>query len=266
MIKERVKAAGGDVTGVMRFSIQWNAGEQFNNNDYDAWCVEPNGNKIYFGNMHSRYTEGRLDVDIRLPRQNHPAVENITFPRKDKIGKGQYSFIVHNYSHRGGTDGFSAEFEFGGEIRSYVYSKNIPNDKTVEVLRGTYDGHGFTVTKELPSTVSSKEIWGINTMQFHRVKTIMFSPNHWDGNKTGNRHYFFIIDGCKQEGMARGFYNEFLRPELNEHRKVFEVLGSKMRVAESDNQLSGLGFSTTKRNEVYCRVSGKFTRNIKIIF
>ena len=95
---------------------------------------------------------------------------------------------------------------------------------------------------------------------------IMNSPNHWDGQTTGNKHYFFMLEGCKQEGGARGFYNEFLTDDLRDHRKVFEVLGSKMKTPESDDQLSGVGFSSTQRNHVFCRVAGSFTRTIKITF
>ena len=103
-------------------------------------------------------------------------------------------------------------------------------------------------------------------MQYHNVSMVMHSPNHWDGNKTGNKHWFFILEGCKQPGKVRGFYNEFLVDTLHEHRKVFEVLGSKMKAEEADYQLSGLGFSSTQRNHVYCRVSGSFDRTIKITF
>jgi hypothetical protein len=82
----------------------------------------------------------------------------------------------------------------------------------------------------------------------------------------GNKHYFFILDGCKQPGTVRGFYNEFLTDKLRDHRKVFEVLGNKMRVEESDEQLTGLGFSSTVRASIHCRVSGSFNRNLKINF
>ena len=51
------------------------------------------------------------------------------------------------------------------------------------------------------------------------------------------------MESCINEGKARGFFNEFLKPELTEHRKVIEMVGSKMLTIESDHQLSGLGRS-----------------------
>jgi hypothetical protein len=133
-------------------------------------------------------------------------------------------------------------------------------------LKGTWDGSDFVITDQLPSTLSSRTIWDIPTMQYQNVSMIMLSPNHWDDNNVGNKHYFFILEGCKQPGKIRGFYNEFLTDDLREHRKVFEVLGAKMKAEEADIQLSGLGFSSTKRNHVYCRVSGNFDRTVKITF
>jgi len=74
-----------------------------------------------------------------------------------------------------------------------------------------------------------------------------------------------MLEGCRHEGAVRGFYNEFLRGDLEPHRKVMELVGSKVRTEESDQQLSGLGFSTTQRNHLVCKVSGSFTRQIKVI-
>ena len=61
-------------------------------------------------------------------------------------------------------------------------------------------------------------------------------------------------------------YNEFLDNSLNTHRKVFEVLAGKMKCPVSKEQLSGVGFSSTQRNELICKVAGSFTRTLKIKF
>ena len=68
-LKQNVKAAGGAIDGVLRFSIQWN--EDGNDNcDLDAHCVEPDGNEIYFSNCRKPRKSslgGQLDVDIVYP-------------------------------------------------------------------------------------------------------------------------------------------------------------------------------------------------------
>jgi len=265
-MKDRVKRAGGNVTGVLRFSIQWNDDGK-NNIDFDAHCIEPNGNLISYPKKGRKQpSSGMLDVDIMNPGTK-VAVENITWDSKSKMQEGEYTIIVHNYSNRQSNGGFSAELEYGGEIHSYSYDQNLRGRQKIEVAKFKFThANGIEFIRSLPSSMSSQEVWGINTQQFHKVKMIMNSPNHWDENEVGNKHYFFIIDGCKQDGPARGFFNEFLVDSLTEHRKVFEVLGSKIKTEESDEQLSGVGFSSTQRNSILCKVSGSFSRTIKIIF
>ena len=117
------------------------------------------------------------------------------------------------------------------------------------------------------SSVLSQKLWGIDTNTFSRVNVVCLSPNHWDG-AVGNRHFFFMLAGCKNDGSARGFYNEFLSPKLAEHRKVLELVGAKMRAEESPEQLSGVGFSTTQRNSVVARVTGATAtqRTLRVTF
>ena len=97
---------------------------------------------------------------------------------------------------------------------------------------------------------------------------VMMSPNHWEstGSAIGNKHFFFMLDGCANPDPARGFFNEFLKEELNVHRKVFEAIGSKVKAEYSPDQLSGLGFSSTQRDSILCKLSGKFNRVIKLTF
>ena len=76
-------------------------------------------------------------------------------------------------------------------------------------------------------------------------------------NKTGNKHYFFMLDGCRNPSDVRGFYNEFLSDDLTKHRKVFEMISGLMKCEPSDSQLSGLGFSSTQRNALSVKCDGR---------
>jgi len=59
-----------------------------------------------------------------------------------------------------------------------------------------------------------------------------------------------ILDKCEIDEEPRGIFNEFLSPALYKHRKVFEVLGNKTKCKLDPDQLSGVGFSHTKKAEI----------------
>lgn len=262
-MKQQVKEAGGDVNGVLRFSIRWNT-QADNRNDYDAHARVPGGH-IYYGGKKHDY--GQLDVDIINPGSK-VAVENITWPSADKMKKGTYTFSVNNFSHNGGTNGFDAEIEIDGEVYTFEYPHDLAHKKTVDVAEVGWDGKQFTVKQLLKGnsrTATSRELWGINTNQFQPVSTVMLSPNYWEGELgIGNCHCFFMLNGCINDGTPNGFYNEFLNEQLTPHRKVFEALGSKMKVEASEHQLSGLGFSTTRRESLIVRINN--SHMAKIVF
>ena len=266
-IRQNVKNAGGNVDGVLRFSIQWNDGQQFNGNDLDAHCVEPDGNLIYYGERNSYSTTGNLDVDIIHPKQGVPAVENITWTNINKMQKGEYRFRVNCYSNNGGKDGFKAEISFNGELYQFEYNKPLKHKETIDVAIVNFDGQNFKIKTLLPATTSTKEIWNLTTNQFIPVSSVMYSPNYWNEQQgIGNKHYFFMLKDCINDENPNGFYNEFLKEDLIKHKRVFEALGSKMSVEDNEEQLSGLGFSSTQRNELIVKVKGQTERLLKIKF
>jgi hypothetical protein len=269
-MKERVKAAGGKVDGVLRFSIQWNEQGE-NNNDFDAHCLEPNRDEIaYFAKDHHA-SGGNLDVDIIEPKHqinNAVAVENITWPSTSRMIEGDYKFWVHNYNHRGGRSGFTAEIEFDGQIYAFQYDKELRQNEDVEVGIVRYSRKdGFSMVRSMDSQISSRDVWGLKTNQFYPVSVVMRSPNYWDDQDgIGNLHYFFMLKGLINPESPNGFFNEYLQQDLMVHKRVFEALGGMMRVKATDDQLSGLGFSSTQRGSLICKIDGRVSRTVKVAF
>src|SRR5690606_28262003 len=192
-------------------------------------------------------------------------VENITFPNLSKMKDGEYFFFVRQFAERG-SKGFRAEIEFNGELFEYDYPNYIPNKNDIKVATVTLKNGEFTIVHHLPSSTSSKEIYGLETKQFHKVNLICLSPNHWGDNNVGNKHYFFMLDKCQVKNDIRGFHNENLLPDLAKHRKVLEVLGNTSMISPSGKQLSGLGFNSTVKDELIVKLSGNFKRMVKIKF
>ncbi len=203
-----------------------------------------------------------MDIDIITPGSD-TAVENITWTNLSKMEDGRYRFYVNNYNGVN-TCGFRAQIEFNNTIYDYNCPKQTT--KNVDVAIVTLKDGKFTIDEILESSTSQKEEWNIKTNNFQKVKTIMYSPNYWDNNNTGNKHYMFMLDNCENSNSTRGLYNEFLNDKLKDDRKVFETLGSILKCEPDTQQLSGLGFSSTQRNSIIVKVTGAFNRMLKIKF
>lgn len=266
-IKERVKAAGGNVTGELCCRLAWEYKDDLDFHMQEMCGADRyNSTHIYYG-QRSSVNGGKLDVDANGMNgmMDHP-VENIFYEKLRTMRDGQYRLFVHNYNRRSTGVGFEVEIDILGTVHHLVYEKAIRQGEEVNVAVITVNNGAVTFESPLQSVTASKDYWNVKTQQFQKVNVVMNSPNYWDGHGVGNKHVFFMIDGCKNGEQARGFYNEFLINELDQHRKVIEMVGNRMLTDKADYQLSGLGFSTTQRNSVLCRVNGSFTRTVNITF
>ena len=251
-IKEKVKKAGGNINAKLRVSLAW-----FNYDDLDLHCHGPDGH-VFYGNpggqWQDRYGNSGnriLDVDMNAgggspgrSGSSREPVENLSWENpKDGI----YKIEVHQY-HRMETkdEGFRLQFHLNGETREYSYGHSVRGTVQCLVFK-IQGGHLTTLStgKELiHASTQTQDMWGVKTNTLVPVRTMLLSPNHWeDSNKTGSKHWFFILKDCVNPDEVRGIYNEFLRPDLEKHRRVFELLGARTKCVPVPNQLSGLGFT-----------------------
>ena len=262
-IKERVKNAGGKVDGDVCCRLAWS-----NEDDLDFHMDEP-GYQIYYGNKRiTSHNGGILDVDANgMDGIRKDPCENIVYADKKTMKPGVYKLWVHQYSKRSNTDfGFDVELDVEGTLYRFSHPKALNGGGRVDIAEFHVHTTGIKVVPKLEASTATKEVWGLKTQTFHPVSALMLSPNFWDSKEIGNKHFFFMLDGCKNDGSARGFFNEFLKSELEPHRKTMEIVGSKMKMEQADNQLSGIGFSSTQRNHVMVKVEGSFTRILKVKF
>ena len=154
--------------------------------------------------------------------------------------------------------GFAIEVEFGGQIHQYSYDKAVSGDVPCFDLI-VKDGVLKKVKTDLVGGSFTQEKWGVKTESLAPVVAVMNSPNHWGDNRVGAKHLIFALKDCKNPGSARGVYNEFLRSDLEQNRKVFECLGSKTKCVYADEQVSGVGFTAARGDSVTVVVDGHRT-------
>lgn len=280
-LAEMVEAKGGRTDGVFRFTHSWNELEP-NQSLMDLHVFMPGNSHAYTGIIHDGYGTGRRvgwnmrtdslsggkqDVDYTSEApQGYIPVENITFPDLSKMPEGTYVCKVHNWSFRKTGGRGKAEIAFAGDSYQYEYPAT-KNKEWVTVAEVTLKNGVFSINHKLPLVgETTKEIYGLETNNFHKVELVCKSPNHWGEDTIDHKFYFFMLQGCKYPNSLRTFHNENLIPELYAHRKVLEVIGATQLIEPTDKQLSGLGFNSTIKDELILRLSGSFKRVVKVKF
>ena len=191
----------------------------------------------------------------------HP-VENIICKNKNNLKPGRYVFIVNQFSCRNkNKHGFTIQVEFDGIIHSFSYEDFMKNKEKFRCFEIVFDGSNFKIEhvndKFTETTdISTSEIWGLQTNTFVPVSSVLLSPNYWNQNATGNKHFLFLVENAFNPDKVRTFYSEYLNAELYEHRKTMELLGASesLKAEPTSEQLSGFGFSETSQSELIIRV------------
>ena len=254
-ITQRVQAAGGRTDGVLRFSHSWNYEGMRNASLMDLHVFMPgssqkseyhNGKEIHdnYGNdervgwnRRRHYGSGGIqDVDYTAPAPvGYIPVENTTFPSLEKLKDGVYTFKIHNWQLRSPTNGgFKAEIAFDGQVYQFVHKKPLAHKEWVTLAKIELKNGKFKILEMAENDTTPIDIWNLKTNQFVPVSTVMYSPNYWDEQQgIGNKHYFFMLKDCINPEKPNGFYNEFLKQELVQHKRVFEALGGKMAVEDA---------------------------------
>lgn len=247
-IKAKVKRAGGNVDdAALRISLAWS-----NTDDLDLHASAPGIGHIFYGAK-----AGVLDVDMNngWSALSREPVENLSWR---VLRDGVYTAWVHQYRRRESIDpGFTIEVAYGNETLHYTYEKPVIGDVaclTIEIKGGQVVK--VTHGQHLQAGSASQNKWGVDTETLVPVDTLMTSPNHWDDQAIGHKHWFFILKGCKTPEPVRGIYNEFLSSKLEPHRKVFEVLGAKTKCPTAQDQLSGVGFTSARGDQATVVVKG----------
>ncbi len=251
-IKERVKAAGGNVDAKLRFSLSWS-----NYDDLDLHAHLPDGRHVYFGQK-----QGILDVDMNAGRGvTREPVENLAFKEPQD---GMYEVWVNQYCRRETADvGFRVQIACGICQMEATYPKAVTGNVVIgkfnysrSRVKGVSDVLEAAYNKELlVGQSAAQQRWGIATGAPARVLAVLLSPNYWQEEAAGNKHHIFVLEGCVPDEPVRGIYNEFLKPELAKHRKVFELLGNRTLCAPDSNSACGLGFTAGRGDTLEARVT-----------
>lgn len=240
-ITQRVQDAGGRIDGVLRFSHSWNYEGMRNGSLMDLHVFLPGSNqKVEFKNgkeIHDNYgnnervgwnnrqhyaSGGVQDVDYTtIAPVGYIPVENTTFPSMDRLKEGVYTFKIHNWNFRNPTTGgFKAEIAFEGQIYRFIRREPLQHKEWITLAKIELKNGHFEIIEMMENDTTPIEIWGLKTNQFVPISAISYSPNYFDEQDgIGHKHLFFFLKNCVNPEEPNGYYNEFLKNELLEHKK-----------------------------------------------
>ena len=92
-------------------------------------------------------------------------------------------------------------------------------------------------------------------VKWYEVSTILKSPK-----ESSLEHTFFVLDGYKDNDSekVRAFFIDARKPELQEHRKVLELVGDKASFEKTDTGATMIGIANNKDNlDIEVKVDGK---------
>jgi subtilisin family serine protease len=103
-------------TGDVQILLSWN-----NYNDLDLYCVDPNGEEVYFKNKNVS-SGGQLDVDMnRNPQDSRNPIENIYWPT-NAAPNGTYKVgLLYYKQHESNINetAYNIEVKYNGKVESY---------------------------------------------------------------------------------------------------------------------------------------------------
>lgn len=269
--------------------------------DYDLWSVimEPGTSPekatevltkskreravdvIYFGSRSTSSGHRILDVDANsrgnVDSRMPVPVENMNFSENalKSIGASRIFFFVNNWRDKNkGLDKITLVTTLNGERKTFHSEKGIKDKELMSIGYADVHANGEVSTvsintsffKEGEANITS---WGVKLGGVVPVTLITKSPSHWDGEScNGNLIYMFALAGCKADIPLAGVHNEYLHPDIHSKRRVIQNLIESSKVEPTEDQTSGIGFSTTRRPTAVVEVidiAGK-KRDYKIRF